>query len=144
MAGPPPAFVVDASVTAAWFLPDESTGLTETALHATVASDVWVPALWVLEMSNLLLNAQRRRRISAEKRRELATAASTLRIKVDREAVGLLTLDSIATDHRLSAYDAAYLELALRRGLPLLTQDVELIAAMRKAGVPTVSVEQDR
>lgn len=97
--------------------------------------DVWVPALWVLEMSNLLLNAQRRRRITADKRRELAASASALRMKVDREPLSLRALDDIAAEHGLSAYDAAYLELALRRSLPLMTQDEALIAAMDKAGV---------
>ena len=130
------AFVVDASVSAAWFLPDEATAETEAALQATATHDVWVPALWLLEIGNLLLSAQRRKRISAEKRRELAAAASALRIKVDREPVSIAALDEIAARHGLSAYDAAYLELALRRGLALATQDQALCAALAKAGVP--------
>ena len=134
-----PAFVVDASVSAAWFLPDEATKQTEAMLRATATHEVWVPALWVLEVGNLLLGAQRRKRITAEKRRELAAAASALRIKVDREPVAVSTLDDIAARHCLTAYDAAYLELALRRGLPLATLDAALIAAMGKAGVPAAS-----
>ena len=131
--------MVDASVTAAWFLPDEATPATEAALQATAVQDVWVPALWLLEMSNLLLSAQRRKRISAEKRRELAAAAAALRIKVDREPVTITTLDEIAARHGLSAYDAAYLELALRRGLPLATRDDALTIAMARAGVAAVA-----
>lgn len=134
------AFVVDASVSAAWFLPDEATAATEAALSATASHDVWVPSLWLLEIGNLLLSAQRRRRITAEKRRELATAASALRIRVDREPVGIAELDDIAARHGLSAYDAAYLELALRRGLALATQDHSLHAAQVKAGVPVVAL----
>ena len=130
------AFVVDASVSAAWFLPDEASADTEAALQATTTSDVWVPSLWLLEISNLLLRAQRRKRITADKRRELAAAATALRIRVDREAVAISALDEIVARHGLSAYDAAYLELALRRGLPLATQDEALIVAMAKAGVP--------
>lgn len=129
------AFIVDASVSAAWFLPDEATAQTEAMLHATATHEVWVPALWLLEVSNLLLSAQRRKRITADKRRELAAAAGALRIKVDREAVSITTLDDIASSHGLTAYDAAYLELAMRRGLPLATLDDALIAAMGKAGV---------
>jgi predicted nucleic acid-binding protein len=129
------AFVVDASVSAAWFLPEEATADTEAALQATATHDVWVPALWLLEIGNLLLSAQRRKRIGADKRRELASAASALRIKVDREPVSIAALDDIAARHGLSAYDAAYLELALRRGLPLATQDKVLGAAAAKAGV---------
>jgi predicted nucleic acid-binding protein len=86
-------------------------------------------------VGNLLLSAQRRKRITAEKRRELAGAAAQLRIKVDREPVAITALDEIAARHGLSAYDAAYLELAIRRGLPLVTQDEALVAAMAKAGV---------
>ncbi len=129
------AFVVDASISAAWFLPDEATPRTEAALQATATQDVWVPALWLLETGNLLLNSQRRKRITADKRRELATAAAALRVKVDREAVSISTLDELAARHALSAYDAAYLELALRRKLPLATQDKALLAAMAQAGV---------
>ena len=136
----PPGFVVDASVSAAWFLPDEANPGTEAALQATATLDVWVPALWLLEIGNLLLRAQRRKRITADKRRELAVAASALRIKVDREPVAITTLDEIAARHGLSAYDAAYLELALRRGLPLATQDDALRAAMAKAGVASPSL----
>jgi predicted nucleic acid-binding protein len=137
-AGPAPAsvaLVVDASVSAAWFLPDEATPFTEAVLSATATAEVWVPALWWLEIGNLLLNAQRRQRISAAKRIELLAAAQALRLRVDREPLALATIDALADHHRLSAYDVAYLELALRRQLPLATQDAALLAAMAQAGV---------
>ena len=139
---PPPhvtpsvAFVVDASVSAAWFLPDEATDYTRAALHATAISAVWVPTLWLPEMANLLNGAQRRRRITAAQRAELAAAANALRLQVCREPVSLLTLDALAADHTLSAYDACYLELALRRRLPLATLDKALLTAMQRCGVP--------
>jgi predicted nucleic acid-binding protein len=135
MAASASGFVVDASVSAAWFLPDEANPRTEAALLATAAQDVWVPALWLLEIGNLLLRAQRRKRIAADKRSELAKAAAALQIKVDREPVAITTIDEMAARYGLSAYDAAYLELALRRGLPLATQDDALAVAMVKAGV---------
>ncbi|MDP1692263.1 MAG: type II toxin-antitoxin system VapC family toxin [Burkholderiaceae bacterium] len=134
------AFVVDASVSAAWFLPDEATRATEAALQATAVQDVWVPALWLLEIDNLLLSAQRRKRISADKRRELAAAAGALRLEVDREPVVITVLDELAARFGLSTYDAAYLELALRRGLPLATLDDALAVAMTKAGVPALAL----
>ncbi len=130
------AFVLDASVSAAWFLPDEANDYTNAALHATAIVEVWVPALWLLEMANLLQSAQRRRRISAAKRAELAAGAAALRLRVCREPVALVTLDALAAEHGLSAYDACYLELALRRRLPLATQDGALQAAMLAGGVP--------
>ncbi len=127
--------VVDASITAAWFLPDEATPATEAALQATADRDVWVPALWLLEMGNLLLSAQRRRRIDAAKRRQLVLAASALRLHIDREPVSLAMVDDLAARHGLSAYDAAYLELALRRKLPLATADESLSKAMLAEGI---------
>ena len=130
-------FVVDASVSAAWFLPDEATPFTEAALLATTTSDVWVPALWLLEIGNLLLSAQQRRRIDDSKRTELVAAASALRLRVDREPVSMKAIDTLAAKHKLSAYDAAYLELAVRRALPLATLDAALLKALRDAGAPT-------
>lgn len=126
--------VVDASVSAAWFLPNEATPFTEAALQATATSEVWVPALWLLEIGNLLLRAQRRKRINDAKRRELVAAAGALRLRVDREPVAIGTIDALAARHGLSAYDAAYLELALRRALPLATLDARLLAALPAAG----------
>lgn len=130
------AFVVDASVAAAWFLPDEATAYTELALAATAAGRVWVPALWQLEITNLLLNAERRRRITAAKRAELIGIASAVRLQVDREPVDMVELDALASQHGLSSYDASYLQLALRRRLPLATFDQAIMAAMRQTGVP--------
>lgn len=130
------ALVVDASVSAAWLLPEEATPYTEAVLQATAASNVWVPALWQLEIGNLLLSAQRRRRITDSKRRELVAAAAGLRLLVDREAVPMIDLDSLAAAHGLSAYDAAYLELARRRRLALATLDKPMLKAMTMAGVP--------
>lgn len=127
--------VVDASASAAWFLPDEATPFTEALLVATASADMWVPALWLLEIGNLLLNAQRRQRITVAKRLELITAAEGLRLRVDREPVPLGRIDALADRHRLSSYDAAYLELAIRRTLPLATLDGALLAAMPAEGV---------
>lgn len=138
--GAPAAFVVDASVSAAWLLPDEATPYTQAALHATATAQVWVPTLWLLEMANLLQSAQRRRRITAAKRAELAAAAAGLRLQVCREPVGLLTLDALAAQHGLSAYDTCNLELALRRSLPLATLDLALLAAMQRCGVPQAAL----
>lgn len=139
-AAPASAFVVDASVSAAWFLPDETTPYTAAALQATAAADVWVPTLWTLEMANLLHSAQRRRRITAAKRVELAAAAAGLRLQVCRDPVTLPTLDALAAAHGLSAYDACYLELALRRRLPLATLEKNLLSAMQRAGVPLATL----
>jgi predicted nucleic acid-binding protein len=104
-------------------------------LQATAEGEVWVPALWLLEVGNLMLSAQRRRRITAAKRQELVARAQALRLRVDREPVTMTALDALAARHGLSAYDAAYLELALRRTLPLATLDEALQKAMADAGI---------
>ncbi len=127
--------MADASVCAAWFLPEEATPYTEAASQATAEAEVWVPALWLLEVGNLLLSAQRRKRINDAKRRELVSAAAGLRLRVDREAVPMVDLDDLAAAYGLSVYDAAYLELSLRRRLPLATLDDALLKVMAKAGV---------
>jgi predicted nucleic acid-binding protein len=132
--------VVDASVSAAWFLPDEATAYTESVLRATATHEVWVPSLWVLEIANLLATAQRRRRIDDAKRVELASAAAGLRVRVDRETVSIRDIGDLAARHALTAYDAAYLELALRRKLPLATIDAALMKAMKAADVPLADV----
>jgi predicted nucleic acid-binding protein len=132
--------VVDASVSAAWLLPDEATPYTESVLQATAERDVWVPALWLLEMGNLLISAQRRKRIDAIKRRELVMAASALRLRVDREPVSMADMDGLAASHGLSAYDAAYLELALRRSLPMATLDAALHKAMKASSVARAEI----
>lgn len=134
-AAPHRGFVVDASVSAAWLLPDEADAYSDAALAATATAEVWVPSLWLLEMANLLQGAQRRRRIGAAKRAELAASTAALRLSVCREPVALTTLDALAAEQRLTAYDACYLELALRRRLPLATRDADLLAAMRRCGV---------
>ena len=130
-----PALVVDASFTAAWFLANEASEQTDAALRATVDTDVWVPALWQLEIGNLLISAQRRKRVTAEKRIELVNSAASLRLRVDREPVSVVALDALAAIHQLTTYDAAYLELAVRRNLPLATQDAALQRAMLAVGV---------
>ena len=127
--------VVDASFTAAWFLPDEATLETETALEATASFDLWVPALWTLELGNLLISAQRRKRITESKRIELAEAANSLRLKIDREPIAIARLDILAANFGLTTYDAAYLELAIRRALPFATFDKAILKAMKALSI---------
>jgi predicted nucleic acid-binding protein len=127
--------VVDASVSAAWVLPDEATAYTRSALQATAVAQVWAPPLWQLEMADLLHSAQRRRRISAAQRAELAAGIGGLRVHVCREPLVLTALDALAAEQGLNAYDACYLELAMRRRLPLATLDAALLAAMKRCGV---------
>jgi predicted nucleic acid-binding protein len=132
-------FIVDASVAVAWCFPDESNPVSERALDLFFAgAEAIVPAMWPLEVANALLIAERRKRLS----RPILTAL------LDRIASFAVTHEpvdaarafgqvlSLAQQHALTEYDAAYLELALRRALPLSTLDNDLRRAARRAGVP--------
>ncbi len=137
-------WVIDASVTMPWFFADEATPFTEALLDALGAQTLWAPALWVLECTNVLQSAQRRRRIDTSRRAEIADELAALPVRLDLEVPDFVTLDRLAATHGLSAYDAAYLELALRRSLVLVSLDERLIAAAKALGHPVLSASQDR
>jgi predicted nucleic acid-binding protein len=97
-----------------------------------------VPTLWTLEVANVLLVGERRRRITPADATRFLTILAAFPIAVDGETIAHAWAETIhlARAHNLSAYDASYLELALRRGLPLSTLDDKLKAAARAVGVP--------
>lgn len=135
----PGDWVIDASVTLPWFFPDEATPFTEGLLDALGDQVLWAPVLWVLECINVLQSAQRRGRISARRRAQIAEELSALPVRLDLEVPDFVGLDRLAATHGLSAYDAAYLELALRRSLTLVSLDARLVAAARAIGHPVLS-----
>ena len=136
-------WVIDASVTMPWFFPDEATPFTEGLLDALGDQVLWAPTLWVLECTNVLQSAQRRRRIDANRRAEIAGELSELPVRLDPQTPDFVGLDRLASTHGLSAYDAAYLELALRRSLVLVSLDDRLIAAARALGHPVLHAPAD-
>ncbi len=131
-------FVLDCSAALAWVFGDEATAESERLLDdLTNGARAWVPSLWHLELANVMLGAVRRKRIDQAGVEGFLTQLGAYDIRVDGETVPRAwtkTLD-LAQQHGLSAYDAAYLELALRRGLPLASTDSALVAAARAAGV---------
>lgn len=132
-------WVIDASVTMPWFFADEATPFTEGLLDALGQQELWAPTLWVLECTNVLQSAQRRRRIDAQRRAEIAAELSELPVRLDPATPDFVGLDRLAATQGLSAYDAAYLELALRRSLVLISLDERLLAAARSLGHPVLS-----
>jgi predicted nucleic acid-binding protein len=128
--------VLDASLALSWLFDDEATAETDRLLDRVRHEGAIVPALWRLELGNILLQAERRGRISRESIAERLMLIARLPISVDPETNARAWRDTldIARSERLSAYDAAYLELALRRGAPLLTLDQELATAARCRG----------
>ena len=133
------AFVVDASVAFAWVLPNQASPEAEALLERIEAgAGAVVPAWWFLEVANGLLVAQRRKRITAPERMLALRRLSALALTVDEDDVRDVfgRTSTLAEQHGLSVYDAAYLELALRRNLPLGTRDRTLRSAAERNGVP--------
>jgi predicted nucleic acid-binding protein len=106
------------------------------------SAQAFVPELWPLEVANALLVGERRKRSTQADTMTWLGFLASLPIAVDEEtrAYAFGSTLSLARDHSLSAYDAAYLELAMRRGLPLATLDDKLKAAARAVGVPLYTV----
>lgn len=131
------AFVLDCSVTMAWIFPDEASVSTDLLRESLVEDSAFVPALWPVETGNVLLMATRRGRIAKDDWQQIRENLKALPINIDpvsTDRVWGAVLD-LADTHRISAYDAMYLELALRLRLPLATLDRELAAAARASGV---------
>ena len=133
--------VLDCSVVMAWVLPDEDSSPAAAAFDAVQAAGGLVPGIWPLEVVNTLLVAERRGRIGRSFRAAALADLSLLPISIDPETPHC-AWDStavIAERHGLSAYDAAYLELAHRRGARLASFDTQLCDAARRMGVPVLA-----
>lgn len=130
-------FVIDCSVTMGWCFEDEADEYAEAVLDRLSDGVGLVPALWPLEVSNVLLGAERRRRVTEAHGSRFLELLGQLPIVVaeppDVARIGALL--SLGRAQGLSAYDAAYLDLALREAVPLATRDAALGAAARRTGV---------
>jgi predicted nucleic acid-binding protein len=132
------SFVVDASVGIGWVHPSQANELTKELLEeAKAGSAIYVPSLWHLEIANTLLIFVRRKLITEAQREVGLTLLAQLRIIIDDETnrLAFSSISELAGKYSLSAYDAAYLELARRKSLPLATRDEALKAAAKKSGV---------
>jgi predicted nucleic acid-binding protein len=131
------AFVLDSSVALAWLLPDEGSEATDALADRLEHEPVHVPAIWSLEVGNALLMAQRRARIKDDELERFVSALSALPIDFDAAAStsALPAVLAIARRLGVTAYDAAYVELAKRLSLPLASFDAKLRQACAKEGV---------
>lgn len=129
-------FVIDASATLPWFLEDERSAFTDELLRSIESTEYWAPTVWCLEVPNGLLVAERKRRIAPARRLEAVDQLLRLDIRIDATKPDILAIGALAARRALSTYDAAYLELALRQGLGLITLDEDLAAAAGAEGVP--------
>ena len=136
-------FVLDASVAVAWCFEDEKTPFTEGVLDLlSRTGEGIVPAIWPLAVANALLAAERRNRISVAKVTALLARIARLPISVEtiepNRAFGQVL--AVARQQLLTSYDAAYVEIALRQGLPLATIDDQLRQAAGQLGIALVSI----
>jgi predicted nucleic acid-binding protein len=137
-----PAFVLDASVALAWMLPDEANAVAaQHLIEAVVEEGAVVPAHWRLEVGNGLLMAERRGRVPNGTVAALLSRLAALPIALDPETAARAwdAAPDLVRRHGLSLYDAAYLELAARKALPLATFDAALRRAAAAEQVPVAT-----
>jgi predicted nucleic acid-binding protein len=139
---PKEGLVIDSSIAIAWCFPDERDTYSQSVLNALVSRQAIVPDFWHLEVANTLIVGERRKRSTQANTVTWLGFFNALPIAVDEETKTHAFGDtlSLAREHGLSVYDAAYLELAMRRGLPLATLDDKLTTAAAAAGVPLYGV----
>jgi predicted nucleic acid-binding protein len=134
-------FVLDASVVLTWCFPDENAAVAQHVAGRFQHGDTAVaPSFWPHEVLNALLAGEKRKRISKELVRSFLDDLATLPIVLEPRPAGVVfgRIQRLSREHGLTAYDAAYLDLALDSGLPLATLDEDLARACRKARVRLV------
>jgi predicted nucleic acid-binding protein len=133
----PDEFVLDCSVTMAWYFKDEANAYANSVRKALGGAVAVVPALWPLEVANILVLGGRRGRSTEAEAGKWLGFLQRLPIRVDEETAARAWsgIMHVARRHAVSAYDAAYLELGIRLGLPLASLDVRLKAAAKAAGL---------
>ena len=137
------AFVLDASVALAAFFEDEQDDYSVEVWHSMSETQVWVPALWHLELANILSRALLRGRITAAALDEAWGRMQRVPMRVVPVVPDVALWTRLAGEWGLTSYDACYLDTALRQRLPLATKDRALGEAARRVGVPLYRTPQD-
>ena len=130
-----PSFVLDCSVTMAWCFEDESSPYADAVLSSLKQTKALVPSLWMLEVANVLLMAERKKRLQEADMLHFTHLLSRLPIHVNEVPLVMTDLILLGQMHQLTSYDACYFRLALLYGLPLATLDEKLKHAATKAGI---------
>ena len=130
-------FVVDNSVVMTWCFKDEDSQYTDLILNRLDGATAFVPSIWPLEVTNVLLVAERKKRISEADSTRFIALLTELPIIVEQESPERMIKEifALARKHNLSSYDASYLDLAMRKGLPIATLDKNLLAAAKRSKV---------
>ena len=132
-------FVLDCSVSAAWCLKDEASDEARRYLELLGDGEAFVPPLWTVEMTNVLVLAERKKRVTGEDAALALDLLERLPIVIVEAGTSVMRrVRAVATRHGLTAYDACYLDLALERQLPLASFDRTLRSAAKVARVSLV------
>ena len=131
------AFVIDCSVAMTWLFKDEVTAHTRAILDRLDTETALVPAWWFLELTNVIALSERKGRITPGDTAKFIGDVSKLDLEVDMESAerAFERLLPLCRTHKLTSYDAVYLDLAIRRQLPLASLDEPLRKAAKKVGV---------
>lgn len=129
------ALVVDASMVVAWFVVGQATALTRKVLSRAGSEPLHAPPLLQIELASALVKLSHRRKITPAAIGEILTEFEALDLVPDRSPPTARTIALTCRRYALSAYDAAYFELAMRLELPLAAKDGPLVVAARKAGI---------
>ena len=132
------SFVVDNSVVMSWCFKDETNQYADAILDCLSDATAFVPSIWPLEGANVLLVAERKKRLSEADSVRFITLLSQLPIIMERERPERMMKDllALARSNNLSSYDASYLDLSMRKGIPIATLDTRLITASKKTNIP--------
>ncbi len=134
-------FVIDNSVVMSWCFQDEASDYADAVLGKLTECTAVVPSIWPLEVVNVLLVAERRKRLEKAGSVRFLALLAQLPIVVENERVERKMKDLLALGRaeNLSSYDAAYLDLAMKQGIPIATLDRNLLAAAKRSSVPILS-----
>jgi predicted nucleic acid-binding protein len=134
-------FVLDCSVAISWILPDEYSDYAEKILIFLEKKQAVVPSIWYLEIANVLLVSERRGRMTQAQTQQALSLLESLDIVMDKETEKKafnVTLE-LGREQNLASYDGAYLELAIRLGIPIATSDNKLISAAKQCNIALIS-----
>lgn len=139
-------FVIDNSVVMTWCFQDEVVPYADAVLDKLTEATALVPAIWPLEVINVLLVAEHKNRLYVADSTRFLSLLARLPIVVDRSWPERMMKDLLALGrtYSLSSYDTAYLELAMRQGLPIATLDKKLLEAARQVDIPILDVKTQR
>lgn len=130
-------FVLDASVALSWAFEDESSAFADRVLSILDSEPAIVPPIWPMEIANALIMAERRGRsdLAASNRFVMLVASLPIEVESPPRGLGLEEILNLSRELRISSYDASYLELAIRKGIKLASEDRRLVQAATQIGV---------